>query len=159
MMLVSAWLFIICRLATSQTLSFNNKDAIKGVPLKDTQSPQKSRAVMLLFLLHIAVHYQLFISNKAAMATGSICLPAWRPELPDSSRGLAGSYVRLSLTSKKRRNYKETRSCLQSEATCAYQSFIPAYIAFPIYSIFHKTYPVNNIHYMLCTICELRLHF
>lgn len=28
--------FFSCHLATSQTLSFNNKDAIKGVPLKDT---------------------------------------------------------------------------------------------------------------------------
>lgn len=30
------------------------------------------------------------------MATGSICLPAWKPELSESSRGLAGSYVQLT---------------------------------------------------------------
>lgn len=106
-----------CCLATSHTLSFNDKDDIKGVPLKDTQSPQKSRAVMLLFLLHIAVHCQLFISNKATMATGSICLPAWRPELPDSSRVLARSYMQLTLTTEKGEIYKEIRSCLQSQTT------------------------------------------
>lgn len=44
LMLVSDWTFIFChirrqsswQLATSQTLCFSNKDAIKGVPLKDT---------------------------------------------------------------------------------------------------------------------------
>ena len=102
---------IQCHFATRQTLGFNNKDAIKGVPLKDTQSPQMRRGMMLLFLLHIAVHCQLFISYKTSMATGSICLPAWRPEPPDFSRRLAASYMQ------ERRNLKRNKE-LPAESGC-----------------------------------------
>lgn len=60
----------------SAALLASTKMESDGGPLKRHKSPQWSRALMLPFLLHIAVHCQLFISYKASMATGSICLPA-----------------------------------------------------------------------------------
>lgn len=70
----------------SYYFSSNNKEGFKLVPLYVLQ---KSRTTMLLFLLHIAPLCQLFLSNKATMATGSICLPACNLELSVSSWGLA----------------------------------------------------------------------
>lgn len=61
--------------------------------------PRKSRAVMLHFLLHIALHCQLFISSKATVATGSICLPARRPARLQQRVGWK-LHVSLTLTTK-----------------------------------------------------------
>lgn len=80
------WAFTYMITYFSYSFSFKNK-------LAPLYVLQKSRAPMLLFLLHIAPLCQLFLSNKATMATGSICLPVCNLELPISSWGLACSYM------------------------------------------------------------------
>lgn len=116
---ISGWLFtplsylplFYAILPQAKLLASTRRIPSKVAHLK-THRPQKRRAVVLLFLLHIAVHCRLFLTYKASMATGSICLPAWRPELPDCSRGLAASDMQLSVANRTGGIYKEIKELL-----------------------------------------------
>lgn len=118
----------------------------------------------MLLLLYIAVYCQLFLSYKASMATGNICLPAWRP---DCSRRLAASYMQLSAIIRRRGTFEEKKRDLLVKtgygivvkAKRYYQSFLPGYNTFPLILAWVRKMLSTTVNPMCSSVLVLKLTF
>lgn len=131
-------------LPQAKFLASTTKMPSKVSHLKTHRAHERVEQWFFFFLLHIAVHCWLFISNKATMATGSICLPAWRPELPDSSRGLAGSFMKLTLLTNNRRHLERHKKL---PAESGYMIWSELYHCILCYVLHISTNPSQGITY------------